>query len=274
MKVRKFIEILLVAIIFGFIASAAFLLFTELFSTTGISARESFYGAFMGAFFAFIFVRISEALTKFYDRMAKNQSALVKLQFYLNDCLSLLGDNVYTIDNYFNIFSNYGSDAPEPKLFGNELHQIPIDNNLVVSLTNIEFINDLYVINTELRKLNDSVNSMNRMLEQTTRAFIEKHIDHKTYAANIEHYKPNMDTLRKFMYAGKKDITKALAVDLVLLRDENFLSRAIRFFMPTKYTNSQREQIPIETKRVEEEIEIYSRKRRERIDAVEEDNYS
>jgi hypothetical protein len=64
MRGHKVIETVLFAVIVGFVASAAFLIFTDLFSASDANARESFHGAFMGAFFAFLFVRVSEGLSK------------------------------------------------------------------------------------------------------------------------------------------------------------------------------------------------------------------
>ena len=54
-----FVSFGLLAIIFGFIATAAFIFFKALFGSE-VGIRKDLTAAFMGAFFAFLFVRIQQ----------------------------------------------------------------------------------------------------------------------------------------------------------------------------------------------------------------------
>ncbi len=273
-KIKKIAEVILVAIIFGFIASASFLVFRELFIVPESTALHNFQGAFMGAFFAFLFVRLGEGLTKIYERRAKNHTALVRLQYNFNDCLNIISDNIYLVDTYFAIFNGYGPNATERKIFGNVLHPAPIEKDLVVSLMNIELINKIYSLHVDLRKLNDSINTINNMIGQTTRSFIEKHIDHQTYATNIDHHKILMNDIKKFSFAAKKDITSAYAATRVLLQDENFLARIIGLFTKKQFTRSQKQKIQEEIKKLESEIEQCESESGSRIEAIQKGTYT
>jgi hypothetical protein len=126
-KLRTIVEISLTAIVFGFVAAISFIVFKPLFTATNSATRDGFQGAFMGALFAFIFVRLGDALTRIYQRLTKNQTALVRLQHHLNDSLNLISDDIYIIDLYLKIFDGYGPDIEEPRIFGNELHALPVD---------------------------------------------------------------------------------------------------------------------------------------------------
>lgn len=265
---RKSVEMLLFIVIGGFVISAVLFLLLEVSINTDPNIRKSFFGAFAGAFFAFLFVRLGTGLTKIYDRLAKNQTTLVCLQHNLNDCMGVINDNIYLIEKFHKIFDGYHAEVKDQKLFGNELHQIPINKELVVQLTNMEFINEVYSLHVSIRKLNDSMKTMNRMMEQTTSAFIEQKIDHKTYAANLSHYKPTFTDLSKFLSSANDDAIKAFATARVLLRDEVFLSRIIRYFMPSSYTEKQNIEINVEFKRVKSEIEHIRKKGQEKIQDV------
>lgn len=270
---KKLAEIVAISLTAGFVAASGFAVFSHLFSATGMMARTGFYGAFMGAFFAFLFVRLSDALRKIYDRRAKHHNALVRLQHHFNDCLNIIGDNIYIIDTFFQIFDKYDSDAKERKVFQNELHEVPIDPELVVALANVELVNEIYTIHVELRKLNDSMNTANRIITNVTNSFVSGQINHSTYAANINHCKSSMSDLRKFSIAAKCDVIQACAAVRVLSRDAPFLIRGIRFLMPRRYTRTQRNAIEREKESLEREIDDIARKSRERINAVGEGRY-
>lgn len=272
-KIRKIAEVSLAAIIFGFVAAISFIAFKPLFTAANSSTRDGFQGAFMGAVFAFIFVRLGDALTRIYQRLTKNQTALVRLQHHLNDCLNLISDNIYIINLYLKIFDGYGPDVEEPRIFGNELHALPIDKELPLSLTNIEFINELYSLQVEFRKLNDSMATSNRIINQTTAAFIQKHIDHRTYAANISHYRQTMIDIKSFLNASKTDIIKILAAARVQSKEEPFLSRVIQQVLKNEYTKKQRELIAKEIEKLDAEISEIGQQSRAKIQSIQEGLY-
>lgn len=155
----------------------------------------------------------------------------------------------------------------------NQLHPVPIEQDLVISLTNLELINQIYALHAELRKLNESLDTANRVFAETRRSFIEGHIDHSTYAANINNFKSSMEDLRKFSRAAMKDITSAFAATRVLLKDDDPLSRLIRVFLSKSYTESQRKKIPEEIQKLEGEISKISEESRVRISAIDEETY-
>ena len=250
---KKILSCVLIAIIIGFIASAAFLFFKAIFGTESAISKD-FTAAFMGAFFAFLFLRIGEALTLIYKRHATNRNALVKIQHHLNDCLNLINDNMFIIGTFFSIFKNY-SDQEESRIFSNRLKFIPIEKDLVVDLMNIDMINEIYTLHVDFRKLNDSMETANNMITGASEAFIGKIINHTTYVANIDQLKPRMEDLKKFLHAACKDIIEALASSNLLLKNEPFLSTIIRLTSSKHYSQSHKKALPDEIKRVDRQIE-------------------
>jgi len=97
-------ETILLAIILGFIASVIFWIFHELFFVTNTIVRDNLVGVFMGAFFAFLFVRFGEVLSKIYNRHAINETALVRFEHHFNNCIDRISYNVSIIDTFFEFF--------------------------------------------------------------------------------------------------------------------------------------------------------------------------
>lgn len=252
-NLKKTLSYVLLAIIFGFIVTAVFLFFKAIFGTES-AIRKDFTAAFMGAFFAFLFLRLGEALTLIYKRQGTNRNALVKMQHHFNDCLNLINDNMFIIDTFFSIFKNY-SDQEEPRIFSNRLKSIPIEKDLVIDLMNIDIINEIYTLHVDFRKLNDSMEMANNMITGPSEAFIGKIINHTTYVANINHLIPLMQDLKKFLNAASKDIIKAFASSNLLLKNEPLLSTIIRLTGSKHYSKSHKKVLPNEIKRVERQIE-------------------
>ena len=257
----------LLAVIFGFIATAAFVFFKALFgSDTGI--RKDLTAAFMGAFFAFLFVRLGEGLHLIYKRKAINRNALVRLQHQYNDCLNVINDNIFIIDTFFSVFAGYNSGQQDQRVFVNRLQMIPIERDLVVDLNNLDFINDIFTLNVDLRKLNDSMDTVNHMIEETREAFIGGRIDHANYVNNIDRQRPQMQELKKFLHAAMDDLVKALASSNLLLEDEPILSTIIRLSSPIHYNSSQRKRLPDEIAKIRKEIEAIGQESDQRIRAI------
>lgn len=265
--IKKILVFIFLAIIFGFIATAAFLFFKAIFGTES-GVRKDFSAAFMGAFFAFLFLRLGEACTLIYKRQATNRNALVKLQHHFNDCLNLINDNMFIIDTFFSVFEDYSSDQEEPRIFSNRLKPIPIEKDLVVDLLNLDIINEIYTLHVDLRKLNDSMETANNMIEGPSEAFIGKIINHPTYVANIDQLKPLMQDLKKFLNAAVKDIIKEQASSNLLLKNEPVLSIIIRLSSLKHYSESHKKALPKEIDRIKKQIEEIGNESADRIQKI------
>jgi hypothetical protein len=255
------------AIIFGFIATVSFLFFKALFGSDA-GLKDDLTAAFMGAFFAFLFVRLGEGLTLIYKRKTLSRNSMVRLQHHFNDCLNILNDNIFVIDTFFDVFKGYDTKQQHGRVFANRLQIIPIEKALVVDLNNLDFINEVFTLQVDIQKLNDSMNMSNRMIEGITEAFLGGRINLKNYVENIDHIRPQMEELKKFLSATMEDVIKALASSKLLLKNEPILSTIIRLSTSTHYSSSHKKRIPDEVARLKEEIEALSIESEERINKI------
>jgi len=117
------------------------------------------------------------------------------------------------------------------------------------------------------------MDTLNRMIDQTKKAFIEKQIDHTTYAIHIKNFEPKLEDLRKFLLAAQKDVINILATIRVLIKNKQFLSRIIISSMSRHFTKKQKKQIIAEKKMLIDEINSNISTDGDRIDAIKRGNY-
>ena len=178
-------------------------IFWEAWHGSDHEAFRALVGAFSGAFFAFLFLRFAEAGKRIFERKEKNYNTLVRLQHYVNDCLNITGDNIFVIDDFHRCFSEDRLDRGELAVFINRFQQYPIDPELVIGLTNLQFANELYTLHVELRKMNDSLATLDRSYEQVMDAFISKKIDNATYVVNVKTSRNRYREIREFLNANE-----------------------------------------------------------------------
>lgn len=139
--------------------------------------------AFAGAFFAFLFLRIGEFLSKLYQREVKHYNTLVILQTQLNEIGGIIHDNLYILPQ-FQVVIRSGN------IYFNNLHTIPIDRTHYDNLYDIDLKNDLFEYYYKIRKINDDIESATSGYQDIKNAFIQKHIEKPDYSngGSIKNY--------------------------------------------------------------------------------------
>src|SRR5215203_916978 len=123
-------------------------------------------GPFFGASFAFIFIRVGDAIKRYYDRRFKNHDSLVHLEHYLNDVAARIDENIYLADGFIKVVSTSVVESGTISASGNRLTSIPFDRELLLGLTNLDLINDLFSFQIGIRKLNDTTESLARKYDR------------------------------------------------------------------------------------------------------------
>jgi len=256
--------IVVAAILCGVVAASGTWLFWDTVKMSDQDAFRALLGAFAGAFFAFLFVRLAEGLKRIYDRKEKHHTTLVRLEHYFNDSLNITSDNIFIADTFLE-----KSFQPDQLIvFSNRFYNYPIDRELVLGLTNLDFANDLYTLNVELRKLNDSMATLDRSCAQVMRVFLSKNIDLDTYIASIRYSRHRYVEIREFLLEVKSDLVRMLAIARLLNCDAPFLVRVICTLAKSSYPRRFKSQLKEELVRVNAEVEENARVSQSRINAV------
>lgn len=262
------IGIAIVAAVAAIAAGSVTWIFWEAWRGSDREASRALIGAFSGAFFAFVFLRFGEAGKRIFERKEKNYNTLVRLQHHINDCLSITGDNIFVIDAFFKCFSEECLSRGEPSIFINRFQQYPIDGELIIGLTNLEFANELYTLSVELRKLNDSLTTLDRSYEQVMEAFISKKIDNATYVLNVRTSRDRYQEVRKFLLQTKTDLIRTFAAANVLVKDAPFLVQITRVLVRSKHGKTFPEELKKQIAKVTSDIERGADKSNQRISEV------
>jgi hypothetical protein len=234
-KLRTAIEVLLLALIAAFLAAIALGVFVDLFWSPDSKPSESFRGAFLGAFFAFLFVRIGDALTRIYERQAKGRQALIALQHRFQDLLNVLNDNLFVFQSIETFAAALKIIPPAPILFS-KFQKLPVVGDLLLPLTNIDLINELKGIDIEINKWNDSVETWHRSYDHMQDAFIGKSIDLQTYVVNARKACETADReLKMFAQALQQDLVRAAAAIRLLAEKDTVLGNVIRWTTQDHY---------------------------------------
>ena len=222
---RAKLAAILFVIILAFITVYTTDVFNKLFIESNSKFTESASAAFLGAFLAFIFVRVADFFKSYSDRVAKSHSALVKLQHSLNNLLTSLDDNIYVIEIFEKIYNTYKVKSPEHTfIWANKLHPVELHNDIIIDLLNIDLINELFSLNIHLRKLNNSMDTTNDAYQESKNALIAKNITPQNYLDNVANLYSNLLTIKKFLKDAMNETTIVFAAIRILAKQKPLIS--------------------------------------------------
>lgn len=261
--------IVIVSVAAAIAAGSAAWVFWDAWKASDLDSFRALVGAFAGAFFAYLFVRFGDGLKKIYDRREKNHTSLVRLQHYFNDCLSTASDNIFIADECISVFDENRLQGNEHPIFMNVFHPFPIDRELIIGLTNLKFVNEVYSLNVGFKKMNDSMATVDRAYGQIRDAFVAKQISIADYVLNVRRTRQRSIQLRAFLVQMKQDLIRLFATTNLLLKDPPFLVRVIQFAAETRYPKYFEMALSQEIARVAAEMEGIAQESAKRIQEAE-----
>jgi hypothetical protein len=222
--------------------------------------------AFMGAFFAFMFVRFGEFLKKIHDRQEANDNALIKLQYHFNFCLNTTSDNIFIVNKIVDeIFTEANLASSEPPINSNIFYQYPINWDTAANLTNVEYLQEISAFNANLHKMNESLQTIDRGYSQIRDAFFGEVIDISTYKINARIHRDKCEEMRGFLIDINDDIIKLISLNNLQLNDRPFIIQVVRILVRSSYHSDFSVRLPLEQERVKAEIAKFAEASAEKI---------
>lgn len=259
------VGIALVSVAAAVAVGSATWLFWDAWKSSDLESFRALVGGFSCAFFAYLFVRFGDALKKIYDRKELNHTTLIKLQHYLNDCLSIANDNIFIIDDCRRTFDDGKRNTHEVPIFSNSFQKFRIDRDLIINLTNVEFMNDAYSFNVGLAKMNDSMTTVESSYAQMREALIAKNIDPPTYKENAWKYRDRCIEIQAFLKQLQNETVGLLATSRILAKEHPFFTRVIQLVVRTSYPKNFHARLAAEIKAIEVEVDAERKSGAERI---------
>jgi hypothetical protein len=201
-----------------------------------LEAFRAIAGGFSGAFFAFVFVRLGESLKQLYDRQVANHDALVRLDHYLNSCLEDLTINVGVIDNMQVILA-------DPMLRNSTIPVCParfrlfqVDKKLPLTLTNTDYINEIYAFNALLERVNMDLGAIQQDMQEIKEQFFAKALNEAEYKSNLAVFRDRTQAqVTPFLLQRRGDVVRLIAISRILHEQRPLWSRITQKIIRTSY---------------------------------------
>lgn len=224
------------------------------------SILPSAAGAFLGAFFAFIFGLITFYLQKKFERYWKHKNAVVEIEHLLNDHLNDSAGNQYLLQGAVNTLKKY-------HMTYTLLNQFRMPNDMDLRIGDLDVLNAYSDYKEPVTKLDNGLASwqgLNERLQQNVIANpgMPVAIVHK----NMEHIQKQAEALVKFLLGLDEDTKRFLAFIRIYMRKDRHIWSI--WLLKKKNGNKpiiSKEEIDKEIETLDTEITEISKESRERI---------
>ena len=220
------------------------------------------FGALAGAFFAFIFLKLAEFLTRIHQRKMKHYNSLVLLETQLNELTGIIYDNVCIIFSFKEIINS-------GKIYFGKLRQVPIDRSHYDNLYDVTLKNDLFSYNYKLRQLNDDIDNITNGYNDIKNALLQKSISYETYLENVKFTVDFLTKLGKYLKnIDEQAIELLVKVRLMCKKDLTLGTKISRWFIRQSGSNLIESDIAEERKKLLSEIEMIGNRSKKEIDDI------
>ncbi len=220
------------------------------------------FSAFAGAFFAFLFLRIAEFLSKLYQRQVKHYNSLVILETQLNEIGGIIHDDLYILPNFIRVIRS-------GNVYYNNLRPIPIDKSHYENLYDLTILNELFTYNYQVRKLNDDMETASSGYQDIKNALIQKNITHQDYIVNTNILAENLKQIEIFLADLEERTVKLLARIRVQMKyDIPLGTRLMGWFIRSHGANLSEKEIKKEEDKLNKEIEETKTKSQKEIEEI------
>lgn len=217
-------------------------------------------GAFIGAFFAFVFGLIAIKINQVRERFFKHQKAVVELEYLLNDHLNSIATNQYLIANTIPILKSKYYTYNKLQLF-----RLPLDLELKLG--------DLYIIN-KFFDYKESIVRVNSDFQKTNRAFNNLSSFALTQGTppadrNFTHLVEQLELIDRFLESLLSDTKVLLAVVRIYFKKlESFKDKGINIYKINGYKKITKKELERELNLMKEEIEQTMKKSKSKVEKI------
>jgi len=240
----------------------------EKMHTDGIKVIDDFWqdlsiegiGAFLGALFAFMISMLTLWVERTRARFAKHQSAVVELEYILNDHLNDIARNEFLLKHNIEILRR-------GHLTYNKFTLLDLPQELELKLGDLDVINLYFSYRESVRRINADLNKVNIGLDSLNNYAV---ITGRIPTENFSHFTAQMESLKKYLGKSLLKETKNLLAfcRIYLRRISSFRYKGINIYKLNNYKKISESEIASELKKLEEEIEQTMKESKEEIERV------
>jgi len=245
----KSLPVYLIFIIAAFIFFWSSQLFNLIFKEGDSLFISETLSAFTGAFFAFLFLRLTSFLEKYYLRQRKHYNALTSMEILLDEMVGVIKDDIYLLPDFRRVIVS-------GNVYASLLQPLPLEKRYYEKLHDIKLINDLYKLNYDIRRLNDDIDNSNTWYLKLRDLYTSRQISRDDYIINSQIIAENLKVLESALNMLFQDVIKLRAiVTLRLDFDKPLLTRFVHTLIDFQRQDLTDEMINSKTIEIEKDIE-------------------
>jgi hypothetical protein len=177
--------------------------------------------AFFGGFFAYSFDQLAKWMGDQAERRRRNKNALVKLERTYAVQLNTVSDNIHIADWMKSTLEK--TSETSPALSFNTFHHIASNEDVLLDLMNVDFVNAAFSSHIGIVKLNHSTESLNRFYTELKTSLLAKDISSLNYQENISNLVANLSAIRAVLERTESEIQHLTGYVRVLLMRKHWL---------------------------------------------------
>ncbi len=153
---------------------------------------KNFLGAFLGAFFAFLFVIVGNFVSMIYKRRRRHRDAIVSLEYNLNELGSINFDNLSLLEGLIQSIN-------EKLRYKTVFTPLICNKEILLNLGNIDLINDTFLLYSDIRKVNHSLEVAMSQYNDMWTVYLDKKIPRDNLEQNLSNLKKQLTELLGFL---------------------------------------------------------------------------
>lgn len=236
----------------------------EKINQNGIKAIDDFWqniiiqgsGAFLGAFFAFLFGGLAFFIKNARDRFLVHQKAVIELEYLLWEHYDLNLRNKHQITNSINILKK------KNHITYNRFYLLRIPSGLDLKLGDLDIINPYATYLQSVDRVNSSIEALNRIFDIWTQMLL---LRQPPSQEEINSVIKQMEEFTEILHKFDSEIEDLLALIRVYIkRLKNRKGRGLNYYKLNGYRKIIEREKNIEKKKMSSEIKENARKRKEK----------
>jgi hypothetical protein len=120
-------------------------------------------------------------------------------------------------------------------MFGVGFRPFQINRELHLSLTNIDYINEICDLNADLELINLDLSSIQQGLQEVRDAFLAKENEEADYKENAKRFRESSKQLLPFLARSNSQIIRLIAISRILQSRKPFWSKLTEKVVRTSY---------------------------------------
>lgn len=216
-------------------------------------------GAFFGAFFAFIFIRLGDLVGHIYRREARHYRALSRLQFELNRGLVRINDNLSKLKTDILRSEMVAANAGLAVISVHEFAPLQVSDDLIADVLSLDLLNELFSLSVDFERCTTDLKAIRSTHQDIAARRLGGEIGEDNYRAEIERNLKHLSSFQGYLEDLEAETRKTLAGVRVLSEDvpiiQALLRRVLGRTFPSDFAERRRKELSKLTSEIEQSLE-------------------